>query len=997
MRTYLFIFFAAATVFIYSEGRAQCTVEADVVPTEVVCGDCATLSAFGQGQGLQVFSENFNSGAPTGWAFTQQARFDNPCSPQGVDGTTHIWLGNTSGVPRALETLPYNLSTATSGVTVCFDMLFSVQTGDPATAPCEGPDEPDEGVYLQYSTDGGQNWNTVHYFDPNGGSDPLLTNWNNWCFQLPQAALTDSVQIRWFQDNDSGADYDHWGLDNVVIYFNDPTYDIVWQHDGYAYGQGSSGGVNPNPVCPHQTTDYIVSMSNGTFTCRDTVRVNVVAPSLEVNAGPDIRVCKDECATINATAKVVKRPAKTPTYFNGEVTPIQNALGSTTSININITDLNMTNVLAGSITQVCITGLTFFGFNLFPPAQQTIGDLNIYLVCPDGTKILLIPSGQTTSTTPFDGYTNTCFTPASTNDISAASPPYTGTFMPGEPFDNLAGCTANGVWAIEVSPVTATGIGVGFFNGWSISFNDPEISYTAEYYWNPTTALSDSNSLQPIVCPTQNTNYVLTASDTAGCVTASDTVRITVDVTDLHISAVLTHPACGSNDGAINLSVTNGSGNYTYAWSNGSTAQDLSNIPAGSYSVTVTDLMHCREDTSFALSSANGPAINSISATPETCLGLNNGTASVSASGGTGALSYSWSNGQSGSTITGLAPGNYTVSVSDVLNCLSVATVTVNAGANVIASAQATDESCFNACDGTVTVTASGGNGSFSYQWSDGGPATAGRTGLCAGTYGFTVSDANNCTETGSAEVNSAGALFVDLGGNLNLCEGFSAVLDAGAGYDSYLWSTNETTQAITVSHSGDYSVTVATAGCSASDTVGVTVIPSPEVSIHPDDTTILIGSSVQLHAEVNAGNVNYFWDPIDFLSCTDCPDPVASPPQQGAYSYTVTVFDQQECSGTDSVRITVTPEIITPLVPSAFTPNGDALNNEFYILPSGINVKEFRVYNRWGELIHEGATPWNGTYKGKEQPVGTYTYYAVVILTDGTEQKLSGAFSLLR
>src|SRR5690606_2783562 len=138
-----------------------------------------------------------------GWAFTQQAMFNNPCSPGGVDGTTHIWMGNNSPVPRSLVTLPYDLTPAIAGATICFDLLMATQTGN-SGGPCEGPDEPDEGVYLQYSTDGGNTWNTVHYFDPNGGTDQQLVNWNHWCFQLPPGAITSNTQIRWFQDNDSG-------------------------------------------------------------------------------------------------------------------------------------------------------------------------------------------------------------------------------------------------------------------------------------------------------------------------------------------------------------------------------------------------------------------------------------------------------------------------------------------------------------------------------------------------------------------------------------------------------------------------------------------------------------------------------------------------------------------------------------------------------------------------------------------------------------------------
>jgi hypothetical protein len=176
--------------------RAQCEVQAFIYEDTIVCGQCVTLYAAGEGQGQQVFSETFDNGQANGWAYTNQAQFNNPCSPNGVDGTTHIWMGNNTGVPRVLQTLPYDFSQAVAGVTVCFDLLFAPQTGDAATAPCEGPDEPDEGVLLQYSIDGGNTWVDIHYFDPNGGGDPQLINWNNWCFTLPPAALTTSTVLR---------------------------------------------------------------------------------------------------------------------------------------------------------------------------------------------------------------------------------------------------------------------------------------------------------------------------------------------------------------------------------------------------------------------------------------------------------------------------------------------------------------------------------------------------------------------------------------------------------------------------------------------------------------------------------------------------------------------------------------------------------------------------------------------------------------------------------
>lgn len=184
---------------IFSQG---CTVTGSSPSDTIVCGERILLSAFGQAQGTALLSENFNTGSyGPGWTSTQQAMWNNPCSPGGADGTTHIWMGNSGPVPRVLTTTSFNLSScAVAGVTICFDMLFATQGN---ATPCEGPDLPNEGVYLQYSIDNGATWVDIHYFDPIDGYDPQLTNWNNWCFPVPAAALTANTRFRWFQDADS--------------------------------------------------------------------------------------------------------------------------------------------------------------------------------------------------------------------------------------------------------------------------------------------------------------------------------------------------------------------------------------------------------------------------------------------------------------------------------------------------------------------------------------------------------------------------------------------------------------------------------------------------------------------------------------------------------------------------------------------------------------------------------------------------------------------------
>ena len=95
-----------------SESFAQpaCDVTANATYAEITCGECVTLSHFGSTSGNVSFFEDFNNGQPTGWSFTQQASFNNPCSPAGVDGSTHLWMGDQSGVPRTLETLSLDFS-----------------------------------------------------------------------------------------------------------------------------------------------------------------------------------------------------------------------------------------------------------------------------------------------------------------------------------------------------------------------------------------------------------------------------------------------------------------------------------------------------------------------------------------------------------------------------------------------------------------------------------------------------------------------------------------------------------------------------------------------------------------------------------------------------------------------------------------------------------------------------------------------------------------------
>ncbi|MFN8323880.1 MAG: gliding motility-associated C-terminal domain-containing protein [Chitinophagales bacterium] len=773
---------------------AGCTVTGSAPSDTIVCGDHINLSAYGQGQGIALLSENFNSGTyGPGWSSSQQVMWNNPCSANGVDGTTHIWLGNSSPVPRILTTTTFNLSSCVNaGVTICFDMLFAEQGN---SAPCEGPDEPQEGVYLQYSTNG-TTWTDIHYFDPNGGNDPQFVNWNNWCFQVPAGALTATTQFRWYQDADSGADYDHWGIDNVVIYCNDPTFNIVWVHDGY--NLGPVGGVDPNAVSPHVTTNYTVVMSNGTVTCTDTVRVVVRNPTLTVNAGNDTTVCTGQCAQLHATGKVIVSPAKVVTYSNNELTSIATGFGQVSDIGINVTGLNMTNILANSITQVCINNVFFFGTSLFPPGQIDISDLILTLTCPSGTTITLVPANVTNggSNPLTGGYNNTCFVPGGPG-IATGSAPYSGSWSPNQPFNNLTGCTGNGVWTLGVKMNSNLGFGTGTFSGWSITFNDPEISYQGNLNWSPTTNMTGSTTLNPTVCPPPNT-YTITVSDTAGCVTLSDAVNVnTQTCCALTASLALTQPTCGASNGAINVTPIP-AGTYTYAWSDGpSTMQNRTGLAAGTYTVTITNtaVAGCTFDTTIVLNSNSTLTASLTNPVNPSCAG-NDGSITAGVSGGTAPYSVTIDTGATPFTISlpfpisqsipGIPAGTVSVTVTDAAGCTASATATLVAPANCCAfnvSAVVTQPAC-SQNNGSIAVTATNGSGNYTYSWG-GGQTTASINGIGAGTYTVTITDNafTNCTIDSSFTLNSNSTLTASFSNQVNpTCAGNDGSITAAIG-----------------------------------------------------------------------------------------------------------------------------------------------------------------------------------------------------------------------
>ncbi len=227
----------------------------------------------------------------------------------------------------------------------------------------------------------------------------------------------------------------------------------------------------------------------------------------------------------------------------------------------------------------------------------------------------------------------------------------------------------------------------------------------------------------------------------------------TLAATSMKIDAVGQNSPCagGTNGTAAITFTTNGIPTYDYAWSNGQSTATVSGLSAGNYTVTVTDANGCTATDAFSITQPT--AINVTTSSTPAINGANNGTATALVSGGTPGYTYKWNTSppKTTATATGLAAGNYTVTVTDNNGnngCTKTNTTTVGSLVDCVQSSLAIS-SVTNNGDGTATVNATGGSTPYSYHWSN-GQTTKKATGLTAGTYTVTVTDSIGCTKQGS-------------------------------------------------------------------------------------------------------------------------------------------------------------------------------------------------------------------------------------------------------
>jgi hypothetical protein len=260
------------------------------------------------------------------------------------------------------------------------------------------------------------------------------------------------------------------------------------------------------------------------------------------------------------------------------------------------------------------------------------------------------------------------------------------------------------------------------------------------YAWSSGSTTATANGLAP-------GTYTLTVTDARGC---TSTTPFTVNNAAGPVASIsATTPAsCGSPTGSATAAATGGTGNLNYAWSNGGTSATINNVAAGNYTVTVTDQNGCTSTAVASVSNSNGPSVAVNNPTPTSC-GLNNGAATATSSGGTGNLTFSWSTGATTAAINNLAPGTYTVSVTDQNQCLAVNSVTIPGSSAPVASISSNSAATCGLNNGSLTASAANGTGPYTYLWGN-GATTATINNLAGGNHVVTVTDAAGCTNSTS-------------------------------------------------------------------------------------------------------------------------------------------------------------------------------------------------------------------------------------------------------
>jgi gliding motility-associated-like protein len=697
----------------------------------------------------------------------------------------------------------------------------------------------------------------------------------------------------------------------------------------YLWTGPSNNGATTSSILASVPGVYTLSITDATGcpAASTTVTVTQFANPITVNAGPDITVCKSPIPTIAITGSVTGvttgiwsggsgtySPSNTSLALNYTPSAAELAAGTVT---LTLTSTNNGSCPAAS-DQVTIT---------LPQFTSTLSTVPTNITCNgllNGAIDLTVTGGFATS-----GYL--WASGQTTQDISGLAP---GTYS--VTVTDVNGCKGVATQtitqpAVLVSAITAQ-TNVSCFGGNNGSVTVAGAGGTTAYQYSlnggPNQA---SGTFSGLIAG----SYTITITDAHGC-TVNQAVTITQPLAALAVTTTQTNILCfGTLSGAINLTPTGGTTPYTFSWSNGATTEDLSSIPAGTYTVVVTDANGstggCTATTTVTITQPAAPLTLSSTQVNVLCFGGSTGSINLTPAGGTAPYTFSWSNGATTEDLSGLAAGTYTVNVHDANglagSCAATATITITQpAAPLTVTSTKVNVLCFGGSTGSIDLTPAGGTPAYTYAWSN-GATTQDLSGLAAGTYTVVVTDANGstggCTATTTVTITQpAAALTVSTTQTNVLCFGASTgainlTPAGGTAPYTYSWSNGATTEDLSSIPAGTYTVVVtdangSTGGCTATTTVTITQ-PAAPLTLSSTQVNVLCfgGSTGSINLTPAGGTAPYTFSWSNGATTEDLSGLAAG-------TYTVNVHDANGLAGSCAATATIT--ITQPAAPLTVT-----------------------------------------------------------------------------
>jgi len=488
-------------------------------------------------------------------------------------------------------------------------------------------------------------------------------------------------------------------------------------------------------------------------------------------------------------------------------------------------------------------------------------------------------------------------------------------------------------------------------------------------------------------------DYSVYLQDETGCAVSIDTTISEPE--PLTVTIVKTDATFG-NLGSLTFTATSG-GTPPYSFSiegpSGTFSPDTAynDLGPGTYHAVVTDQNGCTYEEMVEILDVL-PLDVVINVTDVTCFGETDGSIEFVPQDAEGAVEYSIDSGLnfvSGALFENLqGDSTYHLVARDAAGKVFTGTAGIAEPPLLEVVARLTPAEC-NAFSetGAIDLDVSGGTGPYGFSWSD-GATDEDRSGIRAGEYSVSTTDANGCQRSDTLLLNSLVIVEADAGEDTTICFGSTIRLN-GQGGHTPSWSpadflsdpdvadplveeiTETTTYVLTISEEES------TFGCFNTDTVTISLLPLTGLTAS-EDTFVVEGSSVSLDA-TGGSFTDYRWEPEAGLDDSGIRNPVATPQQSTVY--TVSATNEFGCEESDSVFIEVIEDIRAYNV---FTPNGDGIN-DFFDIENAYRFPDIvvEVYSRWGDLLfqsrgYDDGSRWDGRARNREVPTGTY-YYVII------------------